>query len=246
MKTPKSAGLSDKKLSEKNLSGKKVALLVTDGFEEVELTSPREALQKAGAETVLVSLKPGEVQGMDHDEKSKKYPVDKPLSAVKADEFDALVLPGGVANPDKLRMEAAAVKFVQGFVDAGKPIAAICHGPWTLIETGVVKGRKMTSYPSLKTDLKNAGADWVDEEVVTDRGLVTSRKPDDLPAFNRKMIEEIAEGAHGKGLRSGAGNKENAAGKSKANPGAAAREGEEKSGSDRPGKKFPMGVENEF
>ncbi|HEX6963384.1 MAG TPA: type 1 glutamine amidotransferase domain-containing protein [Lacipirellula sp.] len=181
------------------LKGKRVAILLTDGFEQIEMTEPRKALEKAGAEPLLVSDKT-EVHGHHHHQPADKFPVDLPLGKAKADDFDALVLPGGVLNPDKLRMNQQAVALVQAFVDAGKPIAAICHGPWTLIETSAVKGRRMTSYPSLKTDLKNAGAEWVDEEVVVDRGLVTSRNPDDLPAFNRKLIEEIAEGSHGPGL----------------------------------------------
>jgi protease I len=179
-----------------DLSGKKVAILATDGFEQVELTEPRRALQEAGAKTTVVSPAVGVIQGMNHDKHAEKIKVDLALSAAKASDFDALVLPGGVANPDALRIDPAAVKFVRDFADAGKPIAAICHGPWTLIEAGVVKGRKMTSWPSLKTDLTNAGAQWVDEQVVVDNGLVTSRKPDDIPAFNKKMVEEFAEGKH--------------------------------------------------
>jgi protease I len=181
------------------LLDRRVAILVTDGFEQVELTEPREALVTAGAKATIVAPK-GQVQGMNHDEPGDEFTCDIHLEQAKADDFDALVLPGGVANPDRLRTNPKAVEFVRGFVDAGKPIAAICHGPWTLIETGVVRGRRMTSWPSLQTDLKNAGAEWVDEEVVVDRGLVTSRKPDDIPAFNRKMIEEFSEGAHGPGL----------------------------------------------
>jgi protease I len=182
------------------LAGRRVAILVTDGFEQVEMTRPREALDEAGAETDLVSPKSDEVQGYQHHDKGDTFPVDIPLDRARPEDYDALVLPGGVANPDALRMDPTVVRFVRAFVDEGKPIAAICHGPWTLIETGVAKDRKMTSWPSLKTDLKNAGAEWVDEEVVVDRGLVTSRKPDDLPAFNRKMIEEFQEGRHGRGL----------------------------------------------
>lgn len=181
------------------LNGRRVAILLTDGFEQVEMTEPRQALETAGAEAQLVSSKT-EVQGYHHDKPGDQFPVDMPLAKAKADQYDALLLPGGVANPDALRIDKQAVAFVQAFVDAGKPIAAICHGPWTLIETSAVKGRRMTSWPSLRTDLKNAGAEWVDEEVVVDRGLVTSRKPDDLPAFNRKMIEEFSEGSHGPGL----------------------------------------------
>ena len=178
-----------------SLKGKKIAILATDGVEQVELTEPRKALDKAGATTVVVSLKPGKIQGMNHDEKGDKIKVDKTLDEVSAGEFDNLVLPGGVQNPDFLRVNPQAVAFVKGFVDAGKAIAAICHGPWTLIEAGAVSGRKMTSWPSLKTDLRNAGATWVDEEVVSDGGLITSRKPDDLPAFNKQIIQEFAESA---------------------------------------------------
>jgi protease I len=179
-----------------NLSGKKVAILVADGFEQVELTGPKDALDAAGAKTSIVSPAQGTVQGWKHFDKADTFRVDVPLNGASADQFDALILPGGVVNPDQLRTNPAAVKFVKAFADAGKPIAAICHGPWTLIDAGVVRGRKMTSWPSLKTDLTNAGANWVDQEVVTDHGLVTSRKPDDIPAFNRKMLEEIAEGRH--------------------------------------------------
>jgi protease I len=178
------------------LSGKKIAILVTDGFEQVEMTEPRKALQQAGADTDLVSPAKGEVQGWNHDKAADKFPVDVPLDQANADDYDALVLPGGVMNPDHLRMNKTAVHFVRAFFDAGKPVAAICHGPWTIIEAGAARGRTLTSWPSLQTDLRNAGANWVDREVVTDNGLVTSRKPDDLPAFNRKMIEEFAEGAH--------------------------------------------------
>jgi protease I len=182
------------------LTNKRVAILVADGFEQIELTSPREALDKAGATTEIVSPVAGHVQGMHHDKPGDKLPVDVLLDKADAGAYVALVLPGGVMNPDTLRMNPAAVEFVRAFIDAGKPIAAICHGPWTLIETGVTRGRRMTSWPSVKTDLKNSGAEWVDEEVVVDRGLVTSRKPDDLPAFNRKMVEEFQEGNHGPGL----------------------------------------------
>jgi protease I len=174
----------------------KVAILAAEGFEQVELTEPRKALQDAGAQTSIVSPNKGEVQGWKHFDKADKIKVDVPLEQANADNFDALLLPGGVANPDQLRMNPKAVEFVRKFFDAGKPVAAICHAPWTLIETGAIKGRSVTSWPSLKTDLSNAGAKWVDQEVVTDNGLVTSRKPDDIPAFNRKMIEEFAEGRH--------------------------------------------------
>lgn len=179
-----------------NLTGKKVAILVADGFEQVELTEPKKALEAAGAQTEIVSPAEGKVKGWQHTEWGDELAVDVPLASADSSSYDALLLPGGVMNPDKLRADQQAVAFVRSFVEAGKPIAAICHGPWTLIEAGAVKGRTMTSWPSLQTDLSNAGATWVDEEVVTDNGLVTSRKPDDIPAFNRKMIEEIAEGRH--------------------------------------------------
>lgn len=185
------------------LNGKKIAILVANGFEQVEMTEPRKALEAASAGTDLVSPVDGEVQAFKHDQPGEKFAVDINLSSANPDDYDALVLPGGVANPDTLRMTPEAVDFVRAFAEAGKPIASICHGPWTLIEAGLVKGRWMTSWPSLKTDLKNAGAEWVDREVVTDRGLVTSRNPDDLPAFNRKMIEEFAEGRHGQMLNAG-------------------------------------------
>jgi protease I len=178
------------------LNGKRVAILVADGFEQVELTGPKEALEQAGAQTQIVSPVNGQVEGWHHFDKADKFPVDVPLAQANADDFDALLLPGGVANPDQLRMNPQAVAFVKRFFDAGKPVAAICHGPWTLIEVGAVKGRKITSWPSLKTDLTNAGAQWVDQEVVTDNGLVTSRNPQDIPAFNEKIIEEFAEGQH--------------------------------------------------
>jgi protease I len=181
---------------EKKLDGKRVAILVADGFEQVELTGPMQALEEAGAKTLIVSPVEGQVEGWHHYDAGDKFDVDVPLKEADAQSFDALLLPGGVANPDQLRMQPEAVRFVKAFFDAGKPVAAICHGPWTLIEAGIVKGRTMTSWPSIKTDLINAGADWVDREVVTDNGLVTSRKPDDIPAFNEKMIEEFAEGAH--------------------------------------------------
>ena len=181
---------------DKKLTGKKIAILVADGFEQVELTGPKDALDDAGAKTSIVSPVKGEVQGWNHYEKGDKFKVDVPLEGAKAEEFDALLLPGGVANPDQLRMLPEAVAFVKSFFDAGKPVASICHGPWTLIEAGAVKGRTITSWPSIKTDLINAGAKWVDQEVVTDNGLVTSRNPDDIPAFNEKMIEEFSEGKH--------------------------------------------------
>lgn len=178
------------------LNGKRVAILVADGFEQVELTEPKKALEQAGAQTQIVSPVKGQVQGWNHFDKADKFSVDVPLEQADANHYDALLLPGGVANPDQLRVIPKAIEFIKSFFDAGKPVAAICHGPWTLIEAGVVKGCTITSWPSLKTDLTNAGAKWVDQEVVTDRGLVTSRNPNDIPAFNRKMIEEFAEGTH--------------------------------------------------
>ena len=177
-----------------DLNNTKVAILVAEGFEQEELTSPREALDNAGAQTMIVSPESGQVQGWNHYDKGDMFDVDLPLSEANAADFDALLLPGGVANPDQLRMKPEAVNFIKQFFDSGKPVAVTCHGPWTLIEAGVVKGRKITSWPSVKTDLINAGAEWVDEECVVDSGLVSSRKPDDLPAFNKKMLEEFAEG----------------------------------------------------
>ena len=188
----------------KDLSNLKVAILVADGFEQQEMTEPRKALDEAGATTQIISPNEGEVQGWKHFDHADKFPVDVPLTEANADEFDALLLPGGVANPDQLRMKPEAVQFVKSFFDAGKPVAVICHGPWTLVEAGVVKGRTMTSWPSVKTDLINAGANWVDEEVVVDNGLVSSRNPGDIPAFNKKMVEEFAEGTHTRGQKAGA------------------------------------------
>jgi protease I len=183
------------------LRGKKIAFLATDGVEQVEYTEPRKAVEQAGATADLVSLKPGQVQGFNHLDKGDTFPVDKAVSDVSADDYDGLVLPGGVANPDVLRTDSDAVQFVRSFFEAGKPVASICHGAWTLVEADVVKGRTLTSWPSVRTDIENAGGTWVDEEVHTDRGLVTSRKPDDLPAFNAKIIEEFAEGAHAEQAR---------------------------------------------
>ena len=179
------------------LNGRKVAVLATDGYEQVELTEPVQALLQAGATVTIVSLKMGSIQGWNHHDKADSVAVDKTLAEAPAEGFDALMLPGGAMNPDTLRMTEEAVRFIRHFVETGKPIAAICHAPWTLIEAGGVSGRRMTSWPSLRTDLTNAGALWEDTEVVTDHGLVTSRRPDDLPAFCRKMIEEFAEGRHG-------------------------------------------------
>lgn len=179
-----------------NLKDLNVAILVSEGFEQQELIEPRKALDEAGAATKIVSPEESEVWGWNHFDKGELFKVDVPLAEANADDFDALLLPGGVANPDQLRTQPKAVAFIKDFFTAGKPVAVICHGPWTLIEAGVVRGRKITSWPSLKTDLINAGAEWVDEEVVVDNGLVSSRKPADLPAFNEKMIEEFAEGRH--------------------------------------------------
>ena len=181
---------------EKKIEGLKVAILATDGFEQSELLEPKKALEEAGAQVSIVSLKAGEIKGWNHTDWGATVPVDLTVEEARAEDFDALQLPGGVMNPDKLRMDEKAVGFIKAFFDAGKPVAAICHAPWTLVEADVVRGRRMTSWPSLRKDLENAGARWTDEEVVTDNGLVTSRKPQDLPAFNRKMIEEFAEGRH--------------------------------------------------
>jgi PfpI family intracellular protease len=175
------------------LKGLKVAILVTDGFEQVELTRPRSALDERGAQTLIVSPKNSSVRSWNFTEWDRDFPVDVKLGEVKPQHFDALLLPGGVINPDTLRMQPKAVAFVKAFFDAGKPVASICHGPWTVIEAGAARGRRMTSWPSLKTDLRHAGADWVDEEVVVDRGLVTSRSPDDIPAFNREMIKLFSD-----------------------------------------------------
>lgn len=180
------------------LEGKKIAFLATDGFEQSEFERPWSAVKREGAQVELVSLKTGEIQGMNHDEKADTFPVDKTVDEVSASEYDGLVLPGGVANPDALRMNEKAVEFVKNFFMEKKPVSAICHGPWTLIEADVVRGRTLTSWPSLKTDIENAGGTWVDEEVHVDNGLTTSRKPDDLDAFCKKTIEEFSEGRHEK------------------------------------------------
>ena len=179
-----------------SLNGKKIAILTEEGFEQVELTSPQKALKEAGATVHVISPKGGKIKAWNETDWGIEIDVDKVLSDVSPDDYDALVLPGGVLNPDKLRQNKEAVAFVSAFLDEGKPVAAICHGPQMLIETGMINGRKLTSYPSLQTDLKNAGANWVDEEVVVDNGLITSRTPKDLEAFNKKTIEEIAEGVH--------------------------------------------------
>jgi protease I len=188
-------------MAKKDLTGKRVAILVDEGFEQSELIKPRKALDRAGAQTQIVSPQENEVRGWNIKRWGKSVAVDVPLESADPHNFDALLLPGGVKNPDKLRMNSKAVEFVKHFVDAGKPVAAICHGPWTLIETGGIQGRTLTSWPSLKTDIRNAGGTWVDEEVVVDRGLVTSRKPDDIRAFNKKMIEEFAEAEKRAGKR---------------------------------------------
>lgn len=179
------------------LNGRKVAFLATDDVEQVELTGPWQAVRDAGATTHLISLKAGAIQAMNHDtEKGDTFTVDKTVQEAQAADYDALVLPGGVANPDHLRTDKDAVRFVKEFFAAGKPVGAICHGPWMLVEADVVRGRTVTSWPSLQTDIRNAGGNWVDKEVQVDHGLVTSRKPDDIPAFNKKIVEEFAEGRH--------------------------------------------------
>jgi protease I len=178
------------------LDGQRIAFLATDGVEQVELTEPWKAIEGAGGEPVLVSLKGGTIQGFEHTDPGEEFDVDQLVSQVSADEFDALVLPGGVHNPDQLRMDQDAVSFVRGFAEAGKPIGAICHGPWMLVEAGIVDGHTLTSFRSLETDIVNAGGSWVDREVVVDEGIVTSRTPDDLPAFCEKLLEEFEEGVH--------------------------------------------------
>jgi protease I len=174
------------------LQGKKVAILAADMFERVELEEPRKALEDAGAETEIVSIHDGEIQGFDHFDPANTVKVDKTVEEVSPDDYDALLIPGGVGNPDQLRGDENAVAFVRGFHEAGKPMAVICHGPWMLVESGVVRGRRVTSWPTLETDIRNAGGEWVDEKVVVDENIVTSRKPDDLPAFNEKMLELFA------------------------------------------------------
>jgi len=183
-------------MADKKLKGKKVALLAADMVERVELEEPRRALEDAGAEVELISLKPGKIRSFDHFDPASEIPVDRTVEEADASDFDALLVPGGVGNPDQLRGDENAVSFVRDFFEQGKPAAVICHGPWVLVEAGVVRGRRLTSWPSLQTDIRNAGGNWVNEEVVVDQGLVTSRKPDDIPAFNRKMIEEFCEGQH--------------------------------------------------
>ena len=179
------------------LQGKTIAILATDGFEQAELLEPHKALKEAGATVEIISLKLGEIQGFEHLDSGQKVQVDKTLDSVKASSYDGLVLPGGANNPDTLRIEPSVQSFVRAFFEAGKPVGAICHAPWILIDAGVASGRRMTSYKTIRQDLRNAGAEVVDEEVVVDKGLITSRDPDDLPAFNAKLIEEFAEGRHG-------------------------------------------------
>ena len=174
------------------LNGKRIAFLATDGVEQVELTEPWKAVEQAGATPELVSLEEGEIQGFNHYDKADRFPVDRTVDEASADDYDGLVLPGGVGNPDTLRMNANAVAFVRSFVEADKPVAVICHGPWTLVEADVVRGRTLTSFPSVKTDIRNAGGNWVDEQVVVDNGLISSRKPDDLPAFCTTLVAEFA------------------------------------------------------
>jgi protease I len=187
------ANLTEEVSMAPDLGGKRIAFLATDGVEQVELTQPWEAIEAAGATVELVSIKPGQIQGVNHMDKGDKFDVDRVVSDVNANDFDGLVLPGGVANPDFLRLDDDAVKFVREFFNQRKPVAAICHGPWTLVEAGVVQGRTLTSWPSIQTDIRNAGGNWVDEEVHVDSGLVTSRKPDDLDAFSTAAIEELGQ-----------------------------------------------------
>ena len=183
-------------MAERKLEGTKVAILAADMFERVELEQPRQALEDAGATTEVISIHDGEIQGFDHFDPAGKVKVDRTVEEVSVDDYDALLIPGGVGNPDQLRGDENAVTFVREFAEAGKPMAVICHGPWVLVESGVVRGKRVTSWPTLETDIRNAGGEWVDEEVVVDDGIVTSRKPDDIPAFNEKMIEEFCEGRH--------------------------------------------------
>src|SRR6188472_2696360 len=185
-----------------NLNGKKIAFLAAEGVEQVELTEPWKAVEQAGGSPELISVEDGEVQAFNHLDKADTFPVDMTAAEADASDYDGLVLPGGVANPDFLRTDEDAVAFVRDFFAQAKPVAVICHGPWTLVEADVVKGRTLTSWPSLRTDLRNAGANWVDEEVVVDEGLTSSRNPDDLPAFCAKLVEEIAEGEHAEQSRS--------------------------------------------
>jgi len=183
-------------MADQKLQGKKIAFIATDMVEEVELTKPWEAVKEAGGQPELISMETGEIQAFNHYDKSNTYKVDKDFSSARVDDYDGLVIPGGVGNPDTMRTDDDAVEFVRSFFEAGKPVAVICHGPWMLVEADVARGRKLTSWPSLETDIRNAGGNWVDEEVVVDQGLVTSRKPDDLPAFCEKLVEEFCEGVH--------------------------------------------------
>jgi protease I len=185
-------------MAQQPLKGKRVAIIAADMVEQVELVEPRKALDEAGAQTELISIKPGQIRGFNHFDPADTFKVDRTAEEVDASDYDALMIPGGVGNPDQLRGDENIVSFVRGFFEQGKPVAAICHAPWVLVEAGVVKGRKVTSWPTLQTDIRNAGGNWVDQEVVVDSGLVTSRKPDDIPAFNKKMVEEFAEGVHAK------------------------------------------------
>jgi len=180
----------------KKLEGKRIAFLATDMVEQVELTEPWKAVRDEGAKVELVSLEEGKIQGFNHYDKGDMFGVDRVVEEASASDYDALVIPGGVGNPDTMRTDENAVAFVRDFFEQGKPVGVICHGPWMLVEAGVVRGRKVTSWPSLQTDIRNAGGEWVDKEVVVDQGLVTSRKPDDLPAFNEKIVEEFCEGRH--------------------------------------------------
>ncbi len=183
-------------MAEQQLQGKTIAFIATDMVEEIELTQPWQAVKDAGGRPELLSIKSGEIQAFNHYDKSKTYKVDKEISSARMDDYDGLVIPGGVGNPDTMRMDSDAVEFVRSFFEAGKPVGVICHGPWMLVEADVARGRKLTSWPSLETDIRNAGGNWVDQEVVVDQGLVTSRKPDDLPAFCKKIVEEFYEGVH--------------------------------------------------
>jgi protease I len=183
-------------MADTKLKGKTVAIIASDMVEQVELVKPREALEQAGATTHLISMKPGSIQGFNHYDKGDEFKVDKTIDSVDAKDYDALMIPGGVGNPDTMRGDPRMVQFTRAFFEQGKPVAVICHGPWMLVEADVVRERELTSWPTLQTDIRNAGGSWVDEQVVVDGGLVTSRKPDDIPAFNEKMIEEFAEGVH--------------------------------------------------
>jgi protease I len=183
-------------MTDARLKGKRIAIIAADQVEEVELVEPRRALEDAGAETELISMEAGEIQGVNHFEKASKHHVDRAVADADPGDYDGLMIPGGVGSADLIRADESMVEFTRGFFAQGKPVAVICHGPWMLVETDVVRGRTVTSWPSLRTDISNAGGEWVDREVVVDQGLVTSRKPDDIPAFNAKMIEEFAEGKH--------------------------------------------------